>query len=143
MKVQFHNFDFSPAYSARLSQWLLEVAKKHRYEIEQIIYTLCARDKMLVLNQYYLDHNTDTDIITFDYSEKNSVSAEVFISSYMLKVNAKKYNQNTENELIRLFSHALLHCMGFADKSPADQKEMRLQEEACIQLFHVKPVHYV
>jgi probable rRNA maturation factor len=143
MKVQFHNFDFSPAYSARLSQWLLEVAKKHHFEIEQIIYTLCARDKMLVLNQYYLDHNTDTDIITFDYSEKNSVSAEVFISSYMLKVNAKKYNQNTENELIRLFSHGLLHCMGFADKSPADQKEMRLQEEACIQLFHVKPVHYV
>lgn len=143
MKIQFHNFDFGPAYSARLSQWLLEVARKHQFEIEQLIYTLCERDKMLALNQNYLDHNTDTDIITFDYSEKKSVSAEVFISSYMLKVNAQKYSQNIDSELIRLFSHGLLHCMGFADKSPADQKEMRLQEEACIQMFHVKPVQHV
>lgn len=143
MKIQFHNFDFSSAYSVRLSQWLLEVARKHHFEIEQLVYTLYERDKMLALNQNYLDHNTDTDIITFDYSEKKSVSAEVFISSYMLKVNAQKYSQNIDSELIRLFSHGLLHCMGFADKSPADQKEMRLQEEACIQMFHVKPVQHV
>ena len=143
MKVQFHNFDFSPAYSAGLSQWLLEVARKHHFEIEQLVYTLCERDKMLALNQNYLDHNTDTDIITFDYSEKKNVSAEVFISSYMLKVNAQKYSQNIDSELIRLFSHGLLHCLGFTDKSQADQNEMRLQEDVCIQLFHVKPFQHV
>ena len=87
---------------------------------------------MLSLNKDYLSHTTDTDIITFDYSEKNIISAEVYISKDMMLENAKENSQTIENETIRLVSHALFHCLGYNDKSPTEKNIMRSKEDEFI-----------
>ena len=85
-----------------------------------------------------MDHDTDTDIITFDYSEGNNVLAEAFISTDALNENAHNLSQSVENESLRLMAHALLHCVGYNDKTDQDKKLMREKESFYIDLFHVK-----
>jgi len=94
--------------------------------------------QLLLLNTEFLNHDTDTDIITFDYTTGTAVSAEAFISLEAVSNNAKEYSQTIENEQLRLICHALLHCLGYNDKSDQEKKNMRSKEEECINLFHVK-----
>ena len=84
------------------------------------------------LNNNFLNHKNDTDIITFDYSEGKTIIAEVFISTVMMIDNAQKYMQSAENECIRLISHGLFHCLGYKDKSSKEKEIMRKKEEEFI-----------
>ena len=93
---------------------------------------------LLELNQKHLNHDTDTDILTFDYTVDTKITAEAFISCEALIENAKKYNQSAEKETLRLVSHALLHCMGQNDKSEDEKLTMQRKEDACLAMFHVK-----
>jgi rRNA maturation RNase YbeY len=87
-----------------LAQWLKQIAAKEGYAVKELEYNFVDQDTMLSLNQKYLNHNTDTDIITFDYSETKEIKAEAYISCDALKKNAKKHAQTTENETcINLF----------------------------------------
>lgn len=106
--------------------------------IDKIVYEFITKDKMLDLNKSFLNHNTDTDIITFAYGTKKNIISEIFISSKLLNENAKMYNQTIENEIVRLISHGFLHSVGFKDNSKLDKIEMTKQEEKMINLFHVK-----
>lgn len=122
----------------RVKSWILSCAEKHNSSIERLVYSFITKKHMLSINLKYMKHNTDTDIITFPYGTKESIVAEVFISTELAFENAKEFNQSTENEIIRLISHGLLHCMGFNDKSPAQKQEMTNQEDRFIKMFHVK-----
>ena len=115
-----------------ISSMLLHFASSEGFEIDNIEYNFVDSKKMLSLNQDYLSHTSDTDIITFDYSEKNIISAEVYISKDMLLENAKDNAQTIENETVRLVSHALFHCLGYNDKSPAEKDIMRSKEDEFI-----------
>jgi len=106
--------------------------------IGKIVYEFVTKDKMLNLNKRFLNHNTDTDIITFVYGTKKNILSEIFISTKLVNENAETYNQSIENELVRLISHGFLHSIGFKDKSKLDKVEMSRQEEKMINLFHVK-----
>ena len=90
------------------------------------------------LNKTYLDHDTDTDIVTFSYAQVPFVEAEIYISTSRLEENAKNFNQTPENELLRLLSHGFLHSIDYLDGDEDQKKIMREQEERCIQMFHVK-----
>ena len=114
------------------SSMLLHFASSDGFEIDNIEYNFVDSKKMYSLNKDYLNHTTDTDIITFDYSENKTISAEVYISKDMMIENAKENIQSLENECIRLVSHALFHCMGYKDKSPNEKKIMRSKEEEFI-----------
>jgi probable rRNA maturation factor len=82
------------------------------------------------MNKQHLNHNTLTDIITFDYSKENkNVSGDIFISIDRVKENAKKFEVVFENELRRVMIHGVLHIMGYKDKKVADKKKMRAMEE--------------
>ena len=115
-----------------VSSMLLSFASSEGFEVDNIEYNFVDSKKMYSLNKDYLDHTTDTDIITFDYSEKKTISAEVYISKDMMIENAKENSQTPENECLRLMSHALFHCMGYKDKSPFEKKNMRSKEEEFI-----------
>ena len=115
-----------------VSSMLLDFASSEGFEIDNIEYNFVGSKKMLSLNKDYLNHTTDTDIITFDYSEEKTISAEVYISKEMMDENAKENHQTVENETIRLVSHALFHCLGYKDKSPTEKKIMRSKEEEFI-----------
>ena len=83
---------------------------------------------MLEKNKTYLNHNTLTDIITFDYSEKDEISGDLFISIERVRENAKIYNVTFELELSRVLIHGILHLIGFGDKTDEEIKTMRQKE---------------
>ena len=107
-------------------------ADKDCFKIKKLEYNFVDLKQMQSLNNNFLNHKNDTDIITFDYSEGKTIIAEVFISKEMMRDNAQKYVQSVENECIRLISHGLFHCLGYKDKSSEEKEIMRKKEEEFI-----------
>ena len=107
-------------------------ADKDGFKIKKLEYNFVDIKQMESLNNNFLNHKNDTDIITFDYSEGKTITAEVFISKDMMRDNAQKYIQSVENECIRLISHGLFHCLGYKDKSSEEKEIMRKKEEEFI-----------
>ena len=122
----------------KAKRFLQKSALIFNVSIGKIVYEFVTKDKMLNLNKRFLNHNTDTDIITFVYGTKKNILSEIFISTKLANENAETYNQSIENEIVRLISHGFLHSIGFKDKSKLDKMEMSRQEEKMINLFHVK-----
>lgn len=98
---------------------------------------------MLELNQKFLSHDTDTDIITFDYTKNKSLSAEFFISLWAVGLSAKEELQSTENETLRVIIHGILHCLGHNDANTEQKLKMRKLEDDFIKMFHVKQNSHV
>ena len=107
-------------------------ADKDGFKIKKLEYNFVDLKHMQSLNNNFLNHKNDTDIITFDYSEGKTIIAEVFISKEMMRDNAQKYVQSVENECIRLISHGLFHCLGYKDKLSEEKEIMRKKEEEFI-----------
>ena len=115
-----------------LKETITYFADKDGFKIKKLDYNFVGLKKMQSLNNTFLNHKNDTDIITFDYSEGKTITAEVFISKDMMRDNAQKYIQSVENECIRLISHGLFHCLGYKDKSSEEKQIMRKKEEEFI-----------
>lgn len=111
---------------------------QHNKKMESFNFNFINEERMLELNQNYLHHDTFTDVITFDYSTNSAVSGECYICLDRAHENAQKHSQSLENELLRLVFHAVLHCLGFPDKTEEEKRIMREQENHFLQLFHVK-----
>ena len=107
-------------------------ADKDGFKIKKLEYNFVDIKQMKSMNNNFLNHKSDTDIITFDYSEGKTIIAEVFISTVMMIDNAQKYMQSVENECIRLISHGLFHCLGYKDKLSEEKEIMRKKEEEFI-----------
>ncbi|MDC0479306.1 rRNA maturation RNase YbeY [Flavobacteriaceae bacterium] len=136
--IRFTHDDFLMFPETDLAHWLKTIAAEEGHTVDELEYNFVEADTLLNLNKEYLNHVTDTDIITFDYTQNKSIKAEVYISYEALKNNAKIHGQTIESELLRLLSHALLHCIGYNDKTIDEKDIMRDKEEDCINLFHVK-----
>ena len=136
--IRFIHDDFLMFPETDLAHWLKTIAAEEGHTVDELEYNFVEADTLLNLNKEYLNHDTDTDIITFDYTQNKSIKAEVYISYEALKNNAKIHGQTIESELLRLLSHALLHCIGYNDKTIDEKDIMRDKEEDCINLFHVK-----
>ncbi len=136
--IRFTHDDFLMFPETDLAHWLKTIAAEEGHTVDELEYNFVQADTLLNLNKEYLNHDTDTDIITFDYTQDKSIKAEVYISYEALKNNAKIHGQTLESELLRLLSHALLHCIGYNDKTIDEKDIMRDKEEDCINLFHVK-----
>jgi len=115
--------------------WINKVLEKEGYKAENINYVFCSDAHLLELNQQYLNHDTLTDIITFDNSEeKENLEADIFISIDRVKENASVLKKEFSNELHRVIIHGLLHLLGLKDKTEAEKQEMREKEDACLSL---------
>ncbi len=134
--------DFSITESD-LCKWLFECAGTYGVTINQLYFNFVSPQALLDLNQTHLDHDTDTDIITFSYTSSPDLSAEIYISTEMMIKNAKEFNVSPDNELLRLLSHGFLHSIGYTDKTTNDKQLMTTQEDHCISLFHVKQSNHV
>lgn len=95
------------------------------------------------MNQEYLNHDTHTDIITFDYTNQKTLHAEFFISMWAVRQSAEEESQNIESETLRVISHGVLHCMGLNDKTTDGKDQMRKSENRFIEMFHVKQKSHV
>jgi probable rRNA maturation factor len=108
--------------------------KKEKKGIGDLTYVFCSDEYLLSLNQKFLNHNTLTDIITFDYSEAKTLSGEIYISIERVAENAEKFKVAFEDELHRVMIHGVLHLAGYKDKRPAEKALMRKKEEASLSL---------
>ena len=115
----------------------------HGFSIDKLLYNFISKDEMLELNIKHLNHSTHTDIISFDYTLKRALRAEFFVSAWAVSWSAAENSQTIENDMLRVLSHGVLHCMGFNDKCDSDKSLMRLEENKFIKMFHVKPTSHV
>ena len=118
-----------------LKAWALKIAASHKRKINSLAYNFVSDEELWQMNKQYLNHNTYTDIITFDYSEENVISGEIYISAERVKENAEKLKITFTEELLHVMAHGVLHLCGFKDKSPIQQKQMRAAEERALKLF--------
>lgn len=120
-----------------MKKWIEAVIKKEKKSPGEINYIFCDDDSLLALNKKYLNHDTFTDILTFDYSGeapiKNKIIADIYISIPRVKSNAKKFNTPFEKELSRVMIHGILHLCGYKDKTRKDKTLMRMKEEECLK----------
>jgi probable rRNA maturation factor len=110
--------------------WLQSLATEEKYKILELNYIFVDDDSLLKMNIDYLKHDTYTDIITFDNSEKKQeIEGDIFISVDRVQENALKFSVAFEIELRRVLAHGLLHLCGYLDKKEKDMKLMRTKEE--------------
>ncbi len=118
-----------------LKKWLSKIATSEKRKIKSLAYNFVSDEDLWQMNKQYLNHNTYTDIITFDYSEENSISGEIYISAERVKENSEKLKITFTEELLRVMAHGVLHLCGHKDKTPIQQKQMRAAEERALKLF--------
>ena len=116
------------------SNWIKVVAEEYGKKAGDVSYIFCDDAKILEINQTYLHHDFYTDIITFDYSEGDRISGDIFISIDTVRSNAEKYGTNFDDELHRVIIHGILHLCGLKDKSETDSKVMRKAEDKALSI---------
>ena len=128
-----HFFTEDIAYKLKnklqLKRWIKETIKAEGYRLDELNYILCSDAYLLQINQQYLDHDTYTDIVTFDNSEKpGTITGDIFISVDRTQENAQTFKVDADTELHRVIIHGALHLLGYLDKKPADKKLMTDKE---------------
>jgi probable rRNA maturation factor len=122
----------------KYAHWIERVIISEGKKLEEISYIFCNDEYLLKLNEEYLDHDTYTDIITFDYSVGKILQGDIYISTERVEENAREYNVSFEEELRRVLIHGILHLAGYKDKTEEESSLMRKKEEEKMQLFHVE-----
>jgi rRNA maturation RNase YbeY len=130
--------DFELTNEDAYSEWLSNVIISENKKEGDVNYIFCDDDYLHKINMEYLQHDTLTDIISFDYSVGNELHGDIFISIERVRENAVDFNVLFDNELKRVLSHGLLHYCGYKDKSDEDVLVMRNKEEEKIKMFHVE-----
>lgn len=118
-----------------VSNWVKTIAESFERRVGFITYIFCDDEEILRINREYLDHDYYTDIITFDYSEGETISGDLFISIDTVKTNAEQYKTAYDEELLRVIIHGVLHLCGLKDKSKEEEKEMRKQEDKALSIY--------
>ena len=120
------------------ASWIETIVESENKILGEISYIFCDDDYLHEINVQYLNHDTLTDIISFDYTEGDVISGDIFVSIERVKDNAKDFNVSFDEELKRVLAHGVLHYCGYKDKTDADALIMRSKEEEKIKLFHVE-----
>lgn len=118
-----------------IRDWVKEVASRHHKRVGEISYIFCNDDKILEVNRQYLQHDYFTDIITFDYSEGDCVSGDLFISLDTVRSNAEQFGQSYDAELHRVIIHGVLHLCGIDDKGPGEREIMERHENEALRIL--------
>ncbi len=128
--------DFQLKNKKQLSQWIEKIISLEKKKLEELNYIFCNDDYLHQINLEYLQHDTFTDIITFDNSESpDTIEGDIFISIERVKENAVNFNAVFLTELKRVMIHGVLHLIGYPDKTEAEAQKMRLKEEEALNLF--------
>ena len=113
----------------KLADWISNVVLSEDFEVGEINYIFCDDVYLHKINQEFLNHDTFTDIISFDYTLAKEVGGDIFISIERVLENAEKFNEVFENELHRVMIHGILHFMGYKDKTKKEKTLMRTKED--------------
>lgn len=138
MSIRFtsQSVNFELVEASEIKKWLSSVIRRRGKSVGNINYLFCDDEYLIDVNRKYLDHDTYTDIITFDYVAGGLISGDILISIDRVGENAVKFGVPFEHELRRVIVHGVLHLLGQGDKSDEEAREMRRQEEEALALFH-------
>ena len=133
---------FSLKQKRLISKWLRAVAAEKGYDLGELNYIFCSDAYLLAINKQFLDHDYETDIITFDNSEdffqetgRRGVSADIYISVDTVRINGKAYGEGFTREMHRVIVHGLLHLIGYDDCDVWHQQRMRAAENRALALL--------
>ena len=113
--------------------WLSSIISQENYNEGEVSIVFCDDEFLHKLNVEFLNHDTLTDVISFDYSIGKEIHGEIFISIDRIRENANEFNQNFDTELSRVMAHGVLHYCGYKDKSTSEAAIMRSKEEFYLQ----------
>lgn len=117
------------------ARWIKNVVKKEKANINRLSYIFCSDAFLIDINRQFLNHNTYTDIITFDLSDtRNAIDGEIYISIERVRENAKKLKVEFLDELNRVMIHGVLHLLGYSDKKIKEKQRMREKEDSYLSL---------
>jgi len=126
--------DFTLSNPDPIIDWINQTVTTEKKELGPLNFIFCSDPYLHSINVEYLNHDTYTDIITFDYSELPAISGDIFISIDRVKENAETYNTTFSTELKRVIIHGVLHLIGYKDKTDADQEQMTAKEDFYLNL---------
>lgn len=130
------NIKFDLRGKLKVKKWITDLIKAQNKKVGDISYLFCDDAYLIEVNRTYLDHDTYTDIITFDYVEGDTISGDILISVERVKENAQLFNTTFDQELHRVIIHGVLHLLGQGDKTKAEAAQMRKKEEAALALWN-------
>ena len=135
--ISFYNNKLKFIYPNKLlvKKWIKSVAQLHGFKCGDINVIFMSDEDLLEINKKFLQHDYFTDIITFDYTEGDKLSGELYISIDTVKANALEYNQDFITELNRVVIHGILHLIGFDDHEEQDKIEMTKEEDKSLELL--------
>ena len=127
--------DFTINDTKNKTKWINSIISQYSNIPGEITYIFCSDKYLLELNIDHLNHDTFTDIITFDYTKTGMISGDIFISIHRVTENAEKFKVTFQEELQRVMAHGVLHLIGFKDKTVEEKKEMREAENNALALL--------
>ena len=136
--ITFHNVEDSGFEQADLTAWVNKICASKGRGIKELNYVFCDDEYLYEMNMQFLNHDTYTDIITFDYASNQELHSDIFISVERVSENASKFAVPFSKELLRVMAHGILHLIGFNDKTEAEKETMRKEEELLMAMFHVE-----
>lgn len=131
------DISFSLDNQKSIENWILLSISTEDKSVGEITYIFCSDDYLYQMNLEHLNHDTYTDIITFNYCENSIISGDIFISIDRVKENANTFNTTFQNELHRVIIHGILHLVGFNDKTIEDKALMRSKEDFYLSLLSI------
>ncbi|MBQ8098004.1 MAG: rRNA maturation RNase YbeY [Bacteroidaceae bacterium] len=120
--------------------WLRKVAAAYGCRLGDIAYIFCNDERILEVNRQFLQHDYYTDIITFDYSEGDLLSGDIFISLDTVRTNSEEFGTTYDEELHRVIAHGVLHLCGINDKGPGEREQMEAAENQALSLREKCPL---
>lgn len=119
-----------------ISAWVKSVAQSMGKKVGDVAYIFCNDEKILEVNREYLQHDYYTDIITFDYTEENTISGDLFISLDTVRSNSEQLGVSYDQELRRVIIHGILHLCGIDDKGPGEREIMEEHENKALAMLN-------
>ncbi len=127
--------DYTLKNKGHIRKWLRTIIREEKYKTGELNFIFCPDDYLLEINSKYLNHNTLTDIVTFDLSEQTGIiQGDIYISVDRARDNAGIFKVPFQEEIRRLLAHGVLHLMGYKDKTPEDKAVMTARENYCLSL---------
>lgn len=135
MAITFHSQmkGFKLRNPSKIKPWIKKIISSEKKICGELSFVFMSDEELLKINRRFLNHDTYTDIITFDYTEEKKINGEIMISVERVAENSEKLNTEFDEELRRVIIHGVLHLCGYKDKSRADKKTMREKENAALE----------
>jgi rRNA maturation RNase YbeY len=129
--------DFSLENTPKIIDWISEVIISEGFELGEILYVFCDDEYLQKLNIEFLNHDTLTDILSFDYCLGKQINGEIYISVERVADNASDFKTDFVEELHRVMIHGILHFCGYKDKSEKEEAQMRKKEDEALRLLSI------